>query len=363
MLRIFQKFISAISVISMLLIAGACGEKKFKVQGEIYGGDDQALVLEKSDFYGRWTPLDSTKIRKNGNFSISFPAPPSPDIYRLGLAGKYIYFPIDSTETVTLTTSLEQFGREFTLSGSHNAELSAKFDNDLLNFSSTPSDSTDSFKRRIYSEYMKDHQGSIVTYYILTKTVDGKPLFDAGNDKDAKYFAAVATGFNTVRPNDPHTAILEQTSLNAMKRRNANNGKFREVEAEETALIEIELPDENGNDIALSSLTGKGKPVVVVFSILTHPDSPALNIDLAKIYNRLNGKVEFYNVSLDPDQYSWRDAARNIPWVTVFAPGDFAASVATSYNVSALPAFFIYDGEGNLTARVESVDDLDKALR
>lgn len=363
MIQLSKKFTFAICAISLLLVAGGCGEKKFKVKGEIYGAEDKSVVLEKSDFYGRWSPVDSTKIGKSGNFSMSFPAPAAPDIYRLELNGSYIYFPVDSTETITVNSSFDKFGHDFSITGSRNAELAEQFEKEIIALPSVPSDSLEAFKRQIFSKYMKDNQGSIICYYILTKTIDGKPIFDVANDGDIKYFAAVATGYKTMRPDDPHTAILEQTSLNALKRRNANIGKYREVEAEETGIIDIDLQDENGNNVALSSITGKNKPVVVIFSVLTHPDSPALNIDLAKIYNRLNGKVEFYNVSFDPDQYSWRDAARNIPWITVYAPGDVAATTAGNYNVDALPAFFIYDAEGNLSSRPATIEELDKSLK
>lgn len=358
-----KRNLSLIFVISALIIfAASCSEKKFKIKGEIYGAEDQSIILEKSDYSGRWLPVDSTRIGHNGDFSFKFPSPAAPEIYRLSLDRKYIYIPIDSTETINVSSSLAGFGTDFTLSGSRNAELAEQFDKEVNSFSSINSDSIESFKRGIYSKYMKDSQGSIISYYILTKTVNGKPIFDVAKDSDAKYFAAVATGYKSLRPDDPHTAILEQTSLNALKRKNNNQGNFLEMPADEITMIDIELPDETGENVALSSITGKGKPVVVIFSLLTHPDSPALNIELAKIYNRLNGKVEFYNVALDPDQYSWRDAARNIPWITVYAPGEFNASAAVHYNVYSLPTFFLINSQGELISRHETIQDLDKSL-
>ena len=349
-----------------LILTGvaSCHNDRFKVKGEIYGGEGKSMSLEKSDYNGRWTSLDSVKIGKTGSFSVSFPAPASPDIYRLALDGKFVYFPVDSTESLTLTSSFDDFGRNYTLTGSRNAELMGEFDKEVgsLNLK-MDADSLDNFKRYIYSKYMKDFPGSIVSFYILTKTIEGQPIYSPRNTKDAKYFGAVATGYKTQRPNDPHTALLEQTTLTAMKQKNSEAGNYRTIEANEIAILDLELQDNEGKMVKLSDVTGKGKPVVVIFSLLTHQDSPALNYELAQIYNRRNGGVEFYNVSLDPDQYAWRESAKNLPWINVYAPAQMNSEAARIYNVTELPAFFIYNSDGELTMRPRDIRELESNLK
>jgi hypothetical protein len=345
---------------SSLLLA-ACGEANFKIKGEIDGADNVAVVLEKSDFHGRWIPVDSTRTSSSGSFTISQPAPAAPDVYRLAVDNKFIYFPIDSVESLSLKTTLADFSSAYTISGSEKAESMARFDKEVLALPANISaDSLDSFKRNVYSKYIKDAQGSIVGYYVLTKTIGETPLFDP--DNDYKYFAAVATGFKELRPNDPHTRLLEKTSVDAMRRRNSNRGAARQIEAEEIKVIDIELPDENGTNRRLSDYVGNGKPTVVMFTVLTHPESPAANLELSKLYERMGRNVNFYQVSLDPDQYAWRDAARNLPWITVFdADGEYSRA-ARDYNVSNLPTYFIYDAQGELKARAASVSELSKQL-
>lgn len=340
----------------------SCSNHKFKIKGEIYGGKDNSIVLEKSDYMGRWIPLDSAKINHNGGFSFSFPAPGAPEIYRLALEGRYIYIPVDSTETVTVNSSYDKFGSDFSLEGSSNAERLANFEKELQVSDTSNPDSLVSFKRRVFTKYMKDFPGSIVSFYVLTKTVDGKPLYDPSNPVDRKYFGAVATGYKTMNPDDPRAALLEQTAIQAFKQKNAELGNFATLEADEISMIDIDLPDEKGNNIKLSDIAGKGKPVVVIFSLLNLPDSPELNIALAKIYNRLDGKVEFYNVSLDADQYEWRESARNLPWITVYSPGGNASEDAVRYNVFQVPSFYIYNSAGDLTSRPLTLEELNKSL-
>ena len=358
-IRAAARFIAPLSLAALL---AACGEPQFKINGEIEGADNQPLLLEKSDFHGRWVIVDSTRTKADGSFSITRPAPAAPEIFRLALDDRYIYLPIDSIETVTVNSSVAGYGREFTLSGTPKAEALERFEKEVQALPANISaDSLNNFKRNVFTKYMQDQQGSIVSYYVLTKIIGNKALFDPQTD-DYKYFAAVATGFKELRPNDPRTQLLEQTSMDAIKRRNANLGNHLEIQANEISVIDIELPDENGVNKKLSDFVGKGKPVVVMFTVLTHPDSPAVNADLAKLYNSYNGGVEFYQVSLDPDQYAWRDAARNLPWITVFDSAGEYSKAAVSYNVSNLPTYFVYDRQGDLKARANDVDELRKQL-
>lgn len=347
-------------VLAAAAMLSACGEPQFKIKGEIYGADNQPLVLEKSDFHGRWVAIDSTRTSSAGSFSISRPAPAAPEIFRLALGDRYIYLPVDSVETVTMTSSLKDYGTEFTLSGSPKAEAMERFEKEVIALPSDISpDSLTSFKRSVFSKYMRDAQGSIVSYYILTKTIGDKPLFDPDSD-DYKYFAAVATGFKELRPGDPRTLLLEKTSMDAIKKRHSQSGLRRQIQAQEISVIDIDLPDENNTNRKLSDIVGKGKPVIVMFTLLTHPDSPAINTELAKIHSA--GNAEIYQVSLDPDQYSWRDAARNLPWVTVFDAAGQYSTAATNYNVGNIPTFFIYDRQGELKARAANISELRREL-
>lgn len=351
--------LAALMLSSLLL--PSCSEPSFKIKGEIYGAEDKSLVLEKSDFHGNWVAIDSTRTSSNGSFSISRPAPAAPEIFRLSLGDRFVYFPVDSTETLTLSSSLDDFGAKYSLTGSENAENMSRFDMEVTSLPKDISvDSLDSFKRNVYMRYLRDAQGSVVSYYVLTKVIDGKPLFNPADDY--KYFAAVATGFRQMRPDDPRTGLLESTTMEQLKRRNADAGNRLVVEAEEVKVLEIDLPDEDGTNRRLSDMVGKGKAVVVMFTLLTHPDSPALNIELKRLHDRYAGSVDFYQVGIDGDLYTWREAARNLPWTTVFDPDGQYSRYLRTYNVADIPTFFIYNRQGELTDRAENLDQLSRRL-
>lgn len=343
----------------LLMLLQGCGESKFEVKGEIEGADDVKIEVEKSNFRGQWQAIDSTRTSPSGKFSIKLPSPAAPEIYRLNIGGKYVYFPIDSIETVNVGGAMATLDREYTLSGTEQAGRFAEFEKSLNSAVASGAD-MEAFKRNVFEKYIREGKGNLLSYYVLTKTVGDKLLFDPANHSDLRYYAAVATAFREYNPADPRADYLEQTALQALRGRNAAQGKSRQLEATQIDVVEISLPDVNGKVRKLSEEVGKGKKTVVVFSLMNHPDAPAINKALYDL--RASKGIDIYQVSLDSDIAAWRDAARNLPWTNVIDTEGSHSSTALSYNVSEIPVFFIYDASGQLKDRAESIDELSGKL-
>lgn len=343
-----------------LLSLASCSDPSFCVNGVIEDADGKTVTIEKADHAGYWIALDSVKLGNSGKYKFKQPAPAAPEIYRLSLDGSHIYFPVDSIENITIDAPAARFATGFTITGSDDATSLGNFEKELISYAPklANADSARNFKRRVYANYLQEAKGSVVSYYILTKTVNDKPLF--GDDEDYRYFAAVATSFRQFRPEDPRTAILEQTATDAIRRANAAMGKKNVVQAEELNFIPVMLPDENGSNVALADIAGKGKPTLLIFSNLTDDATPAMNIELKKLVDA--GSVNIYNVSFDDDALLWRNAARNLPWTTVYADMENARKLVGSYQLTNLPVIFLIVADGNLKARYSSVAELKKAL-
>ena len=360
---LFEKITKSVLAVGLFSAVVACNDNTFKVEGTIENADDKSLVLERG-ISGRWVALDSVRTSSTGAYSIDFEAPTAPEIYRLRLDDKFVYFPIDSLETITLNSSLEKFGESFILAGSDQAVKMMNFDLEANTLTAdTDSATLRNFKRKVFSEIIKDGQASIVSYYVLNKTIGGKYLFDPTDPFDIRIYAAVATAYKQYKPNDPHTAMLEDIALLAMRQRNINEGRQRIMEAEEVSLIDIELKDVNGEVRKLSDFTSQGKPTVVIFSLLTEEKSPEMNREIAKIYEANKGRVNFYQVCLDYDQLAWKNAAVNLPWTVVYDPDGTESRYNAKYNVQTLPAVYIYNAKGELSAQATSFADLANKLR
>lgn len=359
-----NKSISFRAVLATFVAMGvlaSCNSNEFKVDGKVEGANEQSIVLERG-FNGQWIALDSVRTSASGNFALSFEAPTSPEVYRLRLQDQFIYFPIDSLEHISVTADANHFGEQFTLSGSHDAEILMNFEKEANALNLSDSAAVSEFKRKVFNEIIKDSRASVLCYHVLNKTIDGEFLFDPKNSFDLKIYGAVATAYKQFRPNDPRTPLLEMVAMQGRRAANAESGRQRVIEAKEVSLIEIALKDASGKEHKLSETTKQGKPTVVIFSVLTDEKSPEINREIAKIYNANAGRINIFQVCLDYDQLAWKNAAANLPWTVVYDPDGEMSEYAIKYNVQQLPAAYIYDSKGELTEQASSFADLSSKL-
>lgn len=344
---------------SVILLAGCRGDG-YRISGDVEGADkENTILLEKADPNGAWFALDSVSL-DGGSFSFKGEAPEHSEIMRLRLGDAYIYLPVDSAADLSVKTTLKDFGRDFTVAGTEEADAFNRFEQRLRAVAPhmENADSMAAFKRRVYNEFLKDARGSLTSYYVLTKIVDGKPLYDAA--EDYRFFAAVATGFREFRPDDPRATLLENVAREGMRQHNLKAGNKRVLQAEEIDILEITLPDERGENASLSSAVGKGQPVALVFANLRGDGAPELIMKLRGLHER---GTKIYQVSFDQDQHAWRETAVNLPWTTVWASDvNGGAKTAVDYNVQELPTYYIYNRDGQLAARAENFESLASQL-
>ena len=124
-----SKLLNILAPAAVLLLAASCSRSsEWHVKGNVEGGADKTMLLEASS-NGHWYPIDTVTIASNGSFEASQPAAGYPDIYRLNLDGKTIYFPIDSIETVTVSTKAGAFDTDYTVEGTASADMLMNVDN------------------------------------------------------------------------------------------------------------------------------------------------------------------------------------------------------------------------------------------
>ena len=78
-----------------------------------------------------------------------------------------------------------------------------------------------------------------------------------------------------------------------------------------------------------------------------------------RVYNAHHAEgLEVYQIAFDDDEFQWRQAAANLPWITVYnAPAD-GDQVLRDYNVGSLPATFVINRQGELVERVPDISHL-----
>lgn len=335
-------------------LLGSCSGNKFKVSGTIEGaGDSTSLYLESAN-NGTWVTVDSTTASGKGAFSFSEPAPDYPNIYRIRLGDKAVYFPIDSTDVLTLTSKAKDFDRDFTVSGSEAAQQVMKIDKDAVHMLGANPQQLQAWKDQLARQILKDPSG-IVAYYVICKYMNDRPLFDPLNDKDMKIIGAVANAFNSFKPGDPRTQYLVQMTLQAQQRRRLASGQGAKVQAEQISLIDIKLQDAAGKTQSLQQVANSHSLVLLSFTMYDQQFSPAYNRVLNDIYTKYKAQgMTIYQVGLDQNMGEWRTAAGNLPWITVYDPsGEYSKNVS-AYNLTSLPTTFVIKN-GDIVERVEDM--------
>lgn len=358
MTRLSQYFAAA----AALFLAVSCSHSpQWKVKGNIEGGADKTMILEASS-NGRWYPIDTVKISGNGSFALTQPAAGYPDIYRLNLDGKTVYFPIDSIETVTVDAKAAAFDTDYNVSGTASADMLMAVDNRIqqaLNAYNAGDLTADVSLKRDLTETLLSDPSGIVAYYIICKSVNGQPIFSPAVKSDVRIIGAVANAYNERRPADPRTTYLKNLFL-ANKTRNVTLNDT--ITADEIGFFNIDLFDARGQKKSLEALTQKCPVVLLNFTSFSESFSPGLNVTLNKLYDRYASQgLGIYQVALDSDEYQWRQAAKNLPWVSVYNSVAEGTAAITDYNVYMLPTFFIIRNN-TVAERIADPATLEKAV-
>lgn len=350
------------AIIATAVTITACSDSNsWTVKGNISGANDKTILVQASD-NGRWYTLDSIKTGKSGKFNYSHKAAGFPDIYRISLDGRSIYFPIDSIETVTISADTAAFDTGYTLSGSQLAENMMNIDRRIMTAvaAGTQVASDEQLKRELTQQLLADPAG-ILSYYIINKNVGGKPIFNPADKNDNKVIGAVANAYNIMRPADPRTSYLKRLYLSNRPRIETNEPGDT-LHAREIKAFEINLYDNRGTRHSLLEELGKGNIVILNFTAYAADESPAFNIALNKVYEKYHANgLEIFQVSLDDNEHVWKSTAANLPWITVLnSVAD--NTVILNYNVQSLPTTYIFNRNGELVERVDDITTLDKAV-
>lgn len=352
-------------IVPAALLSSCGGGNEFTVSGTVENAKNETLMLERS-VSGRWLRIDSIKTNSDGEFKFSEEAPAFPEIFRLERGGKYIYFPIDSLDNVTITADTANFDTNYRLAGTNNAIWMMQVDSISRELAKLPADAPAFAEAKAaFAERILVDPSSIVAYYVVNKIIGTTPLYQISDRDDVKIIGAVANAYNSYKPNDPRTEYLKRMFFAGrnltVKPKTVASGDT--IVLEESQILEVELFDKNGKLRKLSEEASKGKVLLLNFTTYMAAESPALNAQLAQLYKKYaaNG-FEIFQIGYDENEFTWKDAAKNLPWITVYDSSGAQSQNLLQYNVGTLPALFVINRNGELSERVLDLADLDKTI-
>lgn len=336
------------------VLLSAC-TKKFQVEGAISGTTEECVYLEHVGVTAIEV-VDSARLDKNGAFRFKADRPEYPDLYRLRIGQNSVLLAVDSLETIGVTVDVNDI-------------LNAKFEN------SPKSEAILALRRSLRDNDMPAHKAfavdqiladpaSIVAYYAINQFKGGVPVFSLTDKSDLKYHRAVATSWQVWMPDCERTKLLCKQVLNQMNdnRVAENNAAMAAFIAEnESTFLEIKLPDENGDSIALSSL--KGKVVLLDFCSTEIDAYKDYLFSLRDRYNAYHAKgLEIYQVYPDQNRLLWEDQVRNLPWTTVRTQDGVLDPCYMIYNVQTIPTMYLMSRKGEVMGRFIGFGNLNEAI-
>lgn len=357
----------------IVLSAVACGPKDSAVVDiNIPGGGSKEIIVSKLAV-NQIKVVDTVKTNKlgNANFKVKI-GDESPNFYYLSYNRKklasLILKPGDKVKV-----SVDTLGKGLSINGSEESVLLGRIEQDLLTstmkFDSlsqalvaavdvNDSEKAQTLRYELGKLYVKQKQGAIRSIisnpYSFTNIAllyqqftDNLPVF--ADSKDGLFIKRVYDSLNTLYPNSVYVKSLK-TEIYKME--NTIELSDRLSAANESAFPNISLPDINSNKIELNSLLGR--PFVLMFWSTQDIKQKIYNQDLAELYRKYQDKgLEIYQVCVDTDKTSWATAVKNqnILWISVCDGLGNASSAVTTYNITTIPSLFIFDRNGDITAK------------
>lgn len=371
---------------ALTMLATACKDKgeQFEINGRIAEADGKTLYFEAVTLNGI-EALDSTRLDEDGQFCFQGTRPFNPEFYRLRIDRQIVNLSVDSTETIHVEAELPDMGTDYEVEGSGNCQTLKEINNKLIALQQSIKDITNDkaltlgeqerlvhekinlYKNEMKMHYIMENPASAPAYFALFQTVNGSLIFNPiSNPDDIKFVGAVATAWDANYPGTSRTENLHNIAIQGMK----NTKRPTPVSLEDidpgkisaAGIIDIELPDIHGKNRKLSDI--RNKVVLLDFTAYSLPSSQERIMQMRGLYDKYSSLgFDIYQVSIDPDEHYWKTACEHLPWTCVYESRGEASGYLGSYLVRRLPTYFLINRHGDLVARDEQIDDLEKAIR
>ena len=378
-----NRILCAIMTIGILL--SACQDTRtFEVNGQITSAEDKIIYLEALTLSGI-SPIDSAQLDKDGEFSFQSNSPEGPEFFRLRIDQHIVNLCIDSTEQINVTADYSNMSTDYDIKGSYNCErmkelafLQMKLENEINGVLAHKSVSNEEktriinekvehYKNKLKKEYILEDPGAPYAYFALFQTIGGRLIFNPIDDpEDIKFVGAVATAWDAHYPTSIRTENLRNITLQGRKnirpRKPLTLEGLNPEQISTTGIIDIELPDKNGEMRSLAAI--KNKVVLLDFTAYSLPESGTRIMQMRELYQKYHTKgLEIYQISIDPSEHYWKTACSQLPWICVYDRNGEDSEYIRTYQIYRLPSYFLINRQGDLVARDAQINNIEESIK
>lgn len=367
----------SILIISALAFVACSGNKNkrtsgFELQGNLTNSRGEIIYLEK---LATQVPqkVDSCVIADNGNFSFDN-FTPEIGFYRILINNQnFGMLVLDSTDKVTINGDAKDIGNTYKVEGSPETKLFLEY-NELAKHNRSKIDSLQqAFQLAMHTVKMDSLRVDSLSKVFEKPYNELMESFSLVMSEKIKANSTMFSSIMAVQPLDPEKYSdvykLLDDGLMSKFSNNENVKMFHQVVQRLTAskngetAPEINLPDQNGNPVALSSF--KGKVVLIDFWASWCGPCRREMPNVVAAYKKYKSKgFEIYGVSLDREKQDWLDAIKKdgITWTQVSDLKYWECEAAKLYNVQGIPYTVLLDKDGKIIAKNLRGAELDKKL-
>jgi peroxiredoxin len=362
---------------TMLLGVVACSSNKIEIRGFVSGGEDKLLTLERLDV-NRTSLVDSVRVKADDSFSFKASLEDSELFVIKNQGGKIINLLLAPGDKVQIRTSHDSFGSAYQVEGSEESEgiriLVEHLDQTRMKLDSlnnvaasiTEQDSpqlelirtayaqTIIKQKRFTIKYLVEHTKSLSSVYALYQKYDEDNLI-LGRESDLQYFKTLADSLEVTFPNSSLTLSLRADIEQKEARYNSAlqlNKLLEMAEDKEKGMMDLSIPDREGNEVSLSAL--KGKVILVFFWASANETSIQALLQLQSTYEKYRNRgFEIYAISLDNNKINWMNAMdfNEFAWINVSELSFPDSKASLFYNITSIPATFLINREGDIVAK------------
>jgi len=372
-----DRSLQGIIVMIMLLTAVACNSNKTEIRGHVSGGKEKLLTLERLDV-NRTSLVDSARVDKDDTFFFTTRLEEAELFVIRNQEGQIINLLLSPGEKVRVQTSYDSFGSTYQVEGSEESEgiriLVEHLDQtrtklDSLNNVAVSIDTPDSpqlklirsayaqtiiKQKRFTINYLVEHLMSLSSVYAVYQKYDEENLI-LGSESDLQYFKTLADSLEKVYPNSSLTLSL-RADIEQKEARYNNalqvNRLLEMAEGEEAGMMDLSIPDREGNEVSLSTL--KGKVILVSFWASGSEGSIQALLQLKSTYKKYHKQgFEIYAISLDNNKINWMNAMdfNEFEWINVSELSFPESKASLYYNVTSIPTTFLINRDGDIVAK------------
>jgi len=359
-----------VCLLAAIALLSSCSSKKAGIDIKVPGVQERDLILSVLNI-NKVDVVDTLKTDASGKASLKFDLPyESPNFYYVSYNGvqlaSLLLCPGDRAKIEVDTN-----GRNLKIKGSKESELlqtvNSQIEKGQKSFDSlsvqmiacSEIGDVESVKRLRYELgrlYVEQKQAAIKHLVTNPKSFTNiRNLYRQFNENfpmfaeltDGVYFKQLADSLKTVYPESPYVKALEKeaaTSFNEMEL------TYRMKEVPQSLFPELAITDTKSKVQKLSSLAGK--PFILLFWDPTNNEQKMFNAELEKVYNQFKGRgFEIYSVCITTDKAYWHSIVNRFPWINVCDGNGTSSTSLTLYNVTKLPALYLFNKKGEITAK------------